>query len=93
MHPTYDKIYQISDWFDAVVAGDPEIAKDVGDKFNGAIDGKYPTYDATFPFKRPVDNKIVWIHALGIMDRDEEGKALHMYGVILIFLMFFMTIT
>jgi PAS domain S-box-containing protein len=81
MHPTDDKIYQISDWFDAVVAGDPEIAKDVGDKFNGAIDGKYPTYDATFPFKRPVDNKIVWIHALGIMDRDEEGKALHMYGV------------
>jgi PAS domain S-box-containing protein len=81
MIPSEDKIYKISDWFDAVVAGDSEIAKDVDDKFNGAIVGKYPTYDVSFPFKRPVDGKIVWIHALGIMERDENGKALYMYGV------------
>lgn len=81
MLPTEDKIYKISDWYDAVVAGDPDIAADTLDKFNGSIEGKYEKYDATFPFKRPVDGKTVWIHALGILDRDDKGKGKFMHGV------------
>lgn len=81
MFPTEDKIYKISDWYDAVVAGDPEIAVDTLENFNGSIEGKYEKYDATFPFKRPIDGKIVWIHAMGILDRDDKGKALFMHGV------------
>ena len=81
MIPAEDEIYQISDWYAAVVAGDEEIAKDVLDKFEGAIEGRYPKYDAIFPFKRPVDGEIVWIHASGVMERSEDGKPLHMHGV------------
>ena len=74
--------YHIMDeWFANVVAGDKEAADATMENFKGALEGRYPLYDATYAYKRPVDGKTVWIHALAYVSRDENGKAIDMYGV------------
>ncbi len=80
--PRPDHRYHImEEWFVNVVAADKDIAEKTMEKFNGAIEGRYPMYDTTFAYKRPVDSKIIWIHALGYIERDKNGKPLAMYGV------------
>ena len=39
-------------------------------------------YDATYAYKRPIDGRVVWIHALGHVVKDANGKPTDMYGVI-----------
>ena len=74
--------YHIMDeWFVNVKAGDKEAAEVAMENFQGALEGRYPLYDSTFAYKRPVDGKTVWIHALAHISRDENGKATDMYGV------------
>ena len=51
------------------------------DNFQAAIEGRIPAYDATYAYKRPVDGRIVWIHALGHIVKDPQGKPKDMYGV------------
>ena len=38
-------------------------------------------YDATYAYKRPIDGRVVWIHALGHVVKDANGKPTDMYGV------------
>jgi two-component system, sensor histidine kinase and response regulator len=71
----------MEEWYANVEAGDKEAAEATLENFKGAIEGRYPIYDATFAYKRPVDGGIVWIHALAYVVRDENGKATEMYGV------------
>ena len=74
--------YHLQDeWFARVLEADPELAKETAERYEGAISGKYPTYDAIYAYKRPCDGRIVWLHAAGSLVRDEEGKARFMYGV------------
>jgi len=75
-----NKRYLISDWYDAMAAADETIAKKVGEKFGLTAEGKIEKYDVIYPFRRPVDGKIVWIKALGTMRRDDAGL-MHMDGV------------
>ena len=49
--------------------------------FNAAVEGKAENYDTIYAYKRPVDGRVIWIHALGHLVRDSEGKATDMYGV------------
>jgi two-component system sensor histidine kinase/response regulator len=80
--PNADYRYRITeDWFVNVEAGDAEAAKTTGQNFQDAIDGKVPAYDSVYAYKRPIDGKVVWIHAFGTVSRDAEGKATDMYGV------------
>ncbi len=77
-----DGRYHLQDeWFSRLIEADPETAKLAAERYQGAIDGTYPTYDATYAYKRPADGRIVWLHASGSLVRDEDGKALLMYGV------------
>jgi PAS domain S-box-containing protein len=69
------------DWFVNVEAGDPTYAKATGQNFQDAIDGKVPAYDSIYAYKRPVDGRIVWIHAFGSVHKDAAGKPTDMYGV------------
>ncbi len=73
-HPT-------DDWAVNLIAADKEIAETTFSHFADACDGRVPFYDATYPYRRPVDGKIVWIHALGHVIRDARGKPTNMYGV------------
>ena len=58
----------------------PETAEKTAERYQGAIDGKYPSYDSIYAYKRPIDGKTVWVHAAGKIVRDEEDKIRYMYG-------------
>ncbi|MBF0274936.1 MAG: response regulator, partial [Nitrospinae bacterium] len=79
--PREDGRYHLEkEWFNNVMAADPEAAKKTAERYQGAIDGKYPTYYSTYGYKSPVTGKVVWVEAAGKLVRDENGKALFMYG-------------
>ena len=80
MFPKEDQRYLLSDWYNAMAAANEEIAKKVSEEFGLTAEGKIEKYDVIYPFKRPVDEKIVWIRALGVMRKDENGL-MHMDGV------------
>ena len=77
-----DARYHLQDeWFSRLVEADPETAEKMGERYQGAIDGKYPSYDSIYAYKRPIDGKTVWVHAAGKVIRDEDDKIRYMYGV------------
>ncbi|SFF76129.1 PAS domain S-box-containing protein [Duganella sp. CF458] len=70
------------EWFTRLVEADPEGALRVAARVQGALDGTYDKFDAVYAYKRPVDGRIVWLHAVGTVVRDEEdGVPRFMYGV------------
>jgi signal transduction histidine kinase/DNA-binding response OmpR family regulator len=57
------------------------VAEATGAHYAQAVEGKVPRYDATYCYKRPIDGRIVWIRAIGNVERDANGNARFMYGV------------
>ncbi|MEY4592993.1 MAG: hypothetical protein RIR18_1888 [Pseudomonadota bacterium] len=81
-HPKPDWRYHLTDeWLSRIVEADPEVAEQTGRLYSSALDGTTPRYDATYCYKRPIDDKTVWIRAIGNIERDVDGKPLFMYGV------------
>ncbi len=76
-----DLRYSLSEWIEHVRQGDEAAAKITIEKFEAAVAGKIPVYDATYAYKRPVDGRVVWIHALGHVVKDENGVPRNMFGV------------
>jgi two-component system, sensor histidine kinase and response regulator len=70
-----------NEWFSRLIEANPETAKHAAERYEGAISGKYPNYDASYAYKRPCDGRIVWLHASGSLVRGEDGKVRFMYGV------------
>ena len=79
--PTPDHRYTLAHWAEHVRLGDEAAAKVTADNFAAAAAGKTPVHDAMYAYKRPVDGRVVWIHALGHVVKDENGKPRDMYGV------------
>ena len=77
-----DGRYHLQDeWFARLVQADPVLADQTNERYAGAVEGRYDQYDAIYPYLRPIDGKIVWVHAAGKLSRDQEtGKITHMYG-------------
>jgi len=76
-----DRRYDLAtEWFDRLVEADPAGAEQTAEKYQGTIDGKYEHYESTYAYKRPVDGNIVWVHAMGKVVRNAEGKIEYMYG-------------
>ena len=73
--------YQIAEWSQNVFAGDEEAAKATMEHFSAAIAGTIPVYDSTYAYKRPVDGRVVWIHALGHVVKNAAGEATDIFGV------------
>jgi two-component system, sensor histidine kinase and response regulator len=73
--------YRIDDWAAHVHEGDEAAAKLTMENFSAAIAGTIPAYDSTYAYKRPVDGRVVWIHALGHVVKDADGKPADMFGV------------
>jgi len=74
--------YRLDEWAEHVREGDEAIAKVTAENFAAAIAGTIPVYDATYAYKRPIDGRVVWIHALGHVVKDANGKPTDMYGVV-----------
>ncbi len=70
-----------NEWFSRLIEADPDLAKQTAERYQGAIEGRYKSYDATYAYKRPSDGRIVWLHASGSLVRGDDGKARFMYGV------------
>src|SRR4051812_32964964 len=68
-------------WAANVRAGDEAAAKVTMENFAAVVAGTLPVYDVTYAYKRPVDGRVVWIHSLGQVVRDANGKPTDIYGV------------
>ncbi len=79
--PTPDHRYALAHWMEHVRLGDEAAAKTTAENFEAAVAGTIPVYDAIYAYKRPVDGRVVWIHALGHVVKDENGKPKDMFGV------------
>ena len=79
--PTPDHRYTLAHWAEHVRLGDEAAAKTTAENFEAAVAGRIPVYDATYAYKRPVDGRVVWIHALGHVVKDANGKPTDMFGV------------
>jgi signal transduction histidine kinase/CheY-like chemotaxis protein len=76
-----DGRYHLQDeWFARLVEANPRTAELTAERYQGAIDGRYPTYDSTYAYKRPADGRVVWVHASGKLVRAADGKIQYMYG-------------
>ena len=80
--PRHDWRYHLmNEWFANVEAGDKAAAEATFKNFGEALEGTAPRYDAIYAYKRPIDGRVVWIHAMGDVVRDADGKPTDMYGV------------
>ncbi len=79
--PAPDHRYSLEHWMKQVQLGDAAAAKITAQNFADACAGRVPCYDATYAYLRPVDGRVVWIHALGHVVRDENGNPKDMFGV------------
>ncbi|MGB5718756.1 MAG: PAS domain S-box protein, partial [Gammaproteobacteria bacterium] len=76
-----DGRYHLQDeWFSRLVEANPQTAEQTAERYQGSIDGKYPSYDSIYAYKRPIDGKTVWVHAAGKVIRDKDDKIRYMYG-------------
>ncbi len=79
--PTLDHRYTLAHWAEHVRLGDEAAASVTAESFEAAVAGKIPVFDATYAYKRPVDGRVVWIHALGHVVKDANGRPVDMFGV------------
>ncbi|MDP2806274.1 MAG: ATP-binding protein, partial [Gallionellaceae bacterium] len=80
--PREDCRYRImEEWFANVEAGDKAASEATLENFSAAVEGRIPEYNSIYAYKRPIDGKTIWIHALGRVVKDAEGKSTDMYGV------------
>jgi two-component system sensor histidine kinase/response regulator len=76
-----DGRYHLQDeWFARLLEADEEAANLTAERYQGAVDGVYDNYDSTYAYKRPVDGKVVWVHAAGKLVKDDAGKVQYLYG-------------
>ncbi|PKL44979.1 MAG: hypothetical protein CVV41_02515 [Candidatus Riflebacteria bacterium HGW-Riflebacteria-1] len=75
--------YHIKDeWLANIEAADPDAAIKAFQNLNDLIEGRSKTYDVIYPYRRPVDGRVIWIHATGNLTRDENQLPLDLYGVV-----------
>ena len=75
------RYHLVHEWHSRIAAVDPDIAEKTGEHYAAAVEGSIPLYDATYPYRRPTDGRVVWVRAIGSVVRDADGAARHMYGV------------
>ena len=71
----------MEEWFVNAQLADEEAANATLECFNKALAGEVPMFDSIFAYKRPMDGKIIWVHASGRISKDANGNPKDMYGV------------
>jgi predicted ATPase/signal transduction histidine kinase/CheY-like chemotaxis protein/GAF domain-containing protein len=79
--PTPGWRYSLESWAAGIAAVDPEIAVRTTEAFRRTCAGELPIFDVTYPYRRPVDGRVVWLHALGTIIAS-EGRPPEIYGVV-----------
>ncbi len=78
--PSPEHRYRLDDMFAHAEEADEAAGKAARKAFNAALEGT-ATYDTVFAYKRPSDGRVAWVHALGHVLKDTDGKPTDMYGV------------
>jgi PAS domain S-box-containing protein len=78
--PQREHRYRLDDMFAHAEEADEAAGKAARKAFNAALLGT-ATYDTVFAYKRPADGRVAWVHALGHVLKDADGKPTDMYGV------------
>ena len=82
--PHADLRYSIRQhWYEAIAAADPVAAELVLQNYLDALAGKVPAYDATHPYRRPADGRVIWVHVMGRVQRDSDGHPVQVHGVVM----------
>ena len=83
--PPRDKLryHLLNDWQVNIEAVDKAAADETIASYRAAVEGRIPRFDSVHPYKRPSDGSIVWVHVLGQVVRDRNGRATHVYGVVM----------
>jgi signal transduction histidine kinase/DNA-binding response OmpR family regulator len=70
-------------WMDplAAASGPPEL-QDACHRFMETLRGTSEGYDCTYPFKRPLDGRILWLRDVAVLERDAQGLPAMLRGVI-----------
>jgi PAS domain S-box-containing protein len=79
-NPQLEHRYRLDDMFAHAEEADEAAGKAARMAFNDALEGT-ATYDTVFAYKRPTDGRVAWVHALGHVLKDADGKPTDMYGV------------
>ncbi|HEX7261424.1 MAG TPA: response regulator, partial [Luteolibacter sp.] len=83
--PRPDWRYSVDDWAACIAAADPAAAaaapKATDEISRQMLAGEVPRYDVIYPYKRPLDGRIIWAHSLGtIISR--PGHPDELFGVV-----------
>ncbi len=70
-----------SEWLINLQMANPDIASGVKAAFDDVIFGRSDRVDQQYPYRRPVDGKIIWIHARGNVVYDSAGRRIGISGV------------
>jgi PAS domain S-box-containing protein len=77
-----DHRYHIeNEWLINIKLANPELAALAGGAFNDVVTGKNNHFEAIYQYKRPLDGRIIWVHTLGNMVKDKNGKPVGISGV------------
>ena len=79
--PRGDYRYRVDEMFAHAAQGDAARAAAAREAFNAAVEGRAPAYNTVFAYKRPIDGRVMWVHALGHVVKDSAGKPTDIYGV------------
>src|SRR6516162_6085070 len=79
--PRPDYRYRVDEMFAHAGEGDAAAAKAARAAFNAAVQGQTNTYNTVFAYKRPIDGRVMWVHALGHVVKDSAGRPTDVYGV------------
>jgi two-component system sensor histidine kinase/response regulator len=79
--PRPDFRYPLEEQFAHTKEADEVVAAAAREAFNAAVEGKIEKYNTIYAYKRPVDGRVIWIHALGHVVEDATGKPTDIYGV------------
>lgn len=75
--------YEIQkDFFDRIGDVDPSAAQDLYEQYAGFLTEPKASYSSTFPFKRAKDGQVIWLHGVGQIHRDAQGRPLYVLGVL-----------
>jgi len=79
--PPPDCQYRLEDLFTHAKEADEVAAVAAREAFDAAAEGNTEKYNAVYAYKRPLDRRVIWVHALGHVVKDSTGKPTDIYGV------------
>lgn len=79
--PRPDYRYRLDELFSRAAEADASAAAAARKAFTDAVEGRSSAYNTVFAYKRPIDGRIMWVHALGHVISDSSGKRTDIYGV------------